>query len=206
MGLHVVIVERCESVREALYMLLKNVPVITTITNVTTIASMEDAFATHIVDLVLIEQALVTESVLLSGKHFVIIAEEVNIQLLQAVTNYNICAYLLRENASEALLKIVLLLVEKECTNTFLLNTTVLSALLDATVTKKSLKVTDITMLTERECEVLSLLHKGRKNCEIAVLLGIETTTVRTHIASVLKKLDVTRYQVPSLTLPEHFQ
>jgi len=206
MGLHVVIVERCKSVREALYMLLKNVPVITTIINVTTIEGMKDVLATHIVDLVLIEQALVTENVLLSGKHFVIIAEEVNIQLLQAVISCNACAYLLRENASEALLKIVLLLVEKECTNTFLLNTTVLSALLDATVTKKSLKVTDITMLTERECEVLSLLHKGRKNCEIAVLLGIETTTVRTHIASVLKKLDVTRYQVPSLTLPEHFQ
>ncbi len=206
MGLHVVIVERCESVREALYMLLKNVPVVTTITNVTTIASMKDTLATHIVDLILIGQALITDVTVLSGKRFVIIAEEVNLQLLQAVIDYNICTYLLRENASEALLKTALLLTEKECTNAFLLDTTVLSALLDATGTKKSLKVTDITMLTERECEVLSLLHKGRKNCEIAVLLDIETTTVRTHITSVLKKLDITRYQVPSLTLPEHCQ
>lgn len=45
--------------------------------------------------------------------------------------------------------------------------------------------------LTERETEVLRLLAQGQSNKEIARSLGIGEKTVKTHVSSILAKLDV---------------
>lgn len=45
--------------------------------------------------------------------------------------------------------------------------------------------------LTERETEVLRLLAQGRSNKEIAHLLTIGEKTVKTHVSSILAKLNV---------------
>jgi DNA-binding NarL/FixJ family response regulator len=45
--------------------------------------------------------------------------------------------------------------------------------------------------LTAREMDVLRLLGKGYRNREIAELLGLSPTTVKTHIARIFKRLDV---------------
>lgn len=44
--------------------------------------------------------------------------------------------------------------------------------------------------LTPRERDVLELLAEGRSNDEIAMALGIRTTTVRFHVRALLAKLD----------------
>ncbi len=46
--------------------------------------------------------------------------------------------------------------------------------------------------LTPRECEILDHLSKGASNKEIARTLGISPNTVKTHIASLYMKLEVT--------------
>lgn len=46
--------------------------------------------------------------------------------------------------------------------------------------------------LTERETEVLRLLAKGQSNKEIAHTLSIGEKTVKTHVSSILSKLNVT--------------
>lgn len=46
--------------------------------------------------------------------------------------------------------------------------------------------------LTARECEVLDHLAKGDSNKEIARALGVSPNTVKTHIASLYTKLEVT--------------
>jgi NarL family two-component system response regulator LiaR len=46
-------------------------------------------------------------------------------------------------------------------------------------------------VLTERELEVLRLLAKGKSNPEIGAVLYISTTTVRSHVSSILAKLKV---------------
>ncbi len=45
--------------------------------------------------------------------------------------------------------------------------------------------------LTERETDVLRLLALGRANKEIALELNVSEKTVKTHVSSILRKLDV---------------
>jgi DNA-binding NarL/FixJ family response regulator len=50
---------------------------------------------------------------------------------------------------------------------------------------------TDVDALTARERQVLDLLVDGHSTVVIADRLGVSKNTVRTHVASVLRKLDV---------------
>ena len=52
--------------------------------------------------------------------------------------------------------------------------------------------------LTPRECEILELLASGRSTKEMARQLDISPNTVKTHVARVYEKLDVSR-RVPAL-------
>jgi DNA-binding NarL/FixJ family response regulator len=49
----------------------------------------------------------------------------------------------------------------------------------------------EVSTLTSRELEVLKLVSKGLSNAEIAKELFVSETTVKTHVAHVLTKLDV---------------
>ncbi|MBX5450970.1 response regulator transcription factor, partial [Thermogemmatispora sp.] len=49
----------------------------------------------------------------------------------------------------------------------------------------------ELSQLTAREREILSLLAAGCSNKEIAAQLGISQTTVKTHIAHIYRKLDI---------------
>ncbi len=46
-------------------------------------------------------------------------------------------------------------------------------------------------LLSEREVEVLQLMAKGSANKEIAISLSITDSTVKTHVANIFQKLDV---------------
>ena len=45
--------------------------------------------------------------------------------------------------------------------------------------------------LTDRETDVLKLVAAGKSNKEVAVALGITERTVKTHVSSIMSKLDV---------------
>ena len=52
--------------------------------------------------------------------------------------------------------------------------------------------VEGLDALTARQREVLALLAKGLSNREIAGVLGISASTVKTHVENLLRLLDVT--------------
>ena len=45
--------------------------------------------------------------------------------------------------------------------------------------------------LTERELDVLRLIAQGMSNKQVALQLSISTTTVRSHVSSIMRKLDL---------------
>lgn len=47
------------------------------------------------------------------------------------------------------------------------------------------------TILSERECEILKLIARGKKRAEIAELLNISVNTVATHTKSIYNKLEI---------------
>ena len=161
--LHIVVAEERTFVREVLCALLRSVPIVATIYETTTYEETKNYLTSHAVDLLLIHQSLIVDISLLPRNHFVIIADEVDTRMLLAASQYNACGYPLRENASEALLKILLRLAEKEDVKALLLDTTVLPSLLQSLITRESSATTNITMLTEREREVLYLQETSQK-------------------------------------------
>ena len=54
-------------------------------------------------------------------------------------------------------------------------------------------------LLSDREREVLQIIAEGRSNKEVANLLNISLTTVETHRAHILQKLDI--HNIPELIL-----
>jgi len=54
-------------------------------------------------------------------------------------------------------------------------------------------------LLSDREREILQMVAEGRSNKEVANLLNISPTTVETHRAHILQKLDI--HSVPELVL-----
>jgi DNA-binding NarL/FixJ family response regulator len=54
-------------------------------------------------------------------------------------------------------------------------------------------------LLSDREREVLQMIVEGRSNKEVANLLNISLTTVETHRAHILRKLDI--HSIPELIL-----
>ena len=58
---------------------------------------------------------------------------------------------------------------------------------------EKNAKAMEYLGITSRECEVLELLAEGRSNQEIADTLYVSANTVKTHLAHLYDKLEVSR-------------
>jgi DNA-binding NarL/FixJ family response regulator len=96
-------------------------------------------------------------------------------------------AYLLKDAPREELFKAIRAVYRGES----LIQPVVASRVLDK-LAELSRKNPGAETLSEREVEVLRLMAKGDSNSNIAELLSITQSTVKTHITSIFQKLGVT--------------
>ncbi len=163
---------------------------------------MRQFLASQSVDLVLIHQSLVTDIKILPQNHFVILANELDMYILKACCEQHACGYILEQNVSEDLLKLVLRCVEKEDVQAFFLDFAVALLLLDHKEANL-LFTNQLEELTDREREVFYLLHSNLEDRVIAKRLSISPNTVRSYVASISRKLNLTRSEIKHLRLPD---
>ncbi len=60
------------------------------------------------------------------------------------------------------------------------------------------------SLLTEREIDVLACMARGYSNKQIAVELSVSTTTVRTHVSNLLRKLNLENRTQLALYASQH--
>ncbi len=108
-----------------------------------------------------------------------------------------IAGYVLAENSVNEFIETIRMAVRGEAILSPKLTAIVMSRLASLAQTRGWTDVIDPTTaavkaLTSRECEVIELVGRGLTNQEIADLLAIEVGTVKNHVHSILRKLDVT--------------
>lgn len=202
MGLHIVVAEQRNLIRKVLCTLLAIIPTVEHIHETATMEEVKHYLASQPVDLVLIHQSLVTDIKVLPKNHFVILTNELDIHILHASCEQQACGYILEENISEDLLRLVLHCVEKENVQAFFLDPTIILLLLSH-VEDNFLLTSKLEQLTNRELEVFYLLHSRLEDGVIAKSLSISPNTVRSYVSSISHKLNLTRGEIKHLRLPE---
>jgi DNA-binding NarL/FixJ family response regulator len=56
---------------------------------------------------------------------------------------------------------------------------------------KKNIKADPLSLLSQRECEVLKLVVEGRTSKEIAALIGVKPSSIHTYRSRIMSKLEI---------------
>lgn len=202
MGLHLLIADPRELVRKGLQTLFVTIEVVDTVDEIDTSKKLNQYLATHQrVDLVIVHQSLITTFTLLPDGHFVVLADKLDQGNLLTAFDKGAIGYL-SENPWSQLLLITLQIAQEGGESAFLLDPAITPVLLDRARNNTN-PSTSIDTLTTREQEVFLCLRRGLTDAEIARELCITQPTVRTHIGSILRKLQTTRRQIKYLPLPD---
>jgi DNA-binding NarL/FixJ family response regulator len=189
--------------RKGLHTLFKTVRIARCI-EAATIHEIKQALVSYPIDLVVIHQSLITAIKLLPKDHFVIMAERLDIDLLNIARRYGARGYL-QENPSLELLQLLLRIAQREGEKSFFLDPGLVPDLLDALPEDYSPAV-DLHELTPTEREILYLLHDDPEYSEIAKRLSVAESTVRYHVHHITNKLGMRREQLMRLKLPKNQQ
>ena len=109
------------------------------------------------------------------------------IEFLLKAVEIGIDGYLLKESNSSELKKAIFHVIEGE---TYIQPSMI--PLLNSKMVERDIEKEKINLLTRRELAVLKLLSVGLYNKEIGKKLDISERTVKNHISSIFKKIDVT--------------
>lgn len=199
---HILLADPREYHRRGLRTLFSAIPIVECIYEAATVEELKNCLASYTVDFVVIHQSLISASSVLPRKHFVIMAEELDKDLLRIARERGARGYLLDDPSIE-FLQVVLRIAEREGGKGFFLDPDLAPDLLD-TISRDDPASVDLSKLTPAERKVLYLMHDGLNYTEIAEQLSIATVTVRSHVHNILGKLGISRQQLMRLRLPKN--
>jgi len=141
------------------------------------------------IDLILVNQSLVTDITTLPRGRFVILAAEFDMLAFKMAYKHGASGYLL-ENTSAKLLHTVLYQNE----GAFLIEPTIAIHVIEYLSCDSRFTVRD-ELLTRREKEIIDLLRGGIDRRTIARQLHISEATLKTHIKNITRKRESTLYE-----------
>jgi DNA-binding NarL/FixJ family response regulator len=181
---------------------LSTLPNVKRVSIATTLQEALYLCTSHSYNLLFVHHSLI-EQVSASLPTFVVVTDSPTRQQAQIACQLGARGYI-RANATGRTLERLLQEIEQGDTSEFFIEQYINHILLDEDEQASTLTpITDIESLSPREQEVFYLLHDGLRNKDIEKQLCIGEATVRTYVANIQHKLQVTRYQIPSLRLPE---
>lgn len=202
MGMHILLADSREYFRRRLRDLFSSISIVKYIYETSTIKGLKNYLDYCTIDLLIIHQSLITDIGILPRGHFIIIAQELNRDLLKITREQGACGYLLEDPSVESL-RVILDIAQKEGKQGFFLDPNLASDLLDVLFNDDSTSI-DLRQLTPVEKNILYLMHDDLSYAKIAERLSIATVTVRSHVHNISKKLGISRRQMMRLKLPEN--
>lgn len=204
MGLHILLAEPPNFTARKLQELIEASPVVESVELVVTEDELKNYLAFQTVDFVIVHQALVSDFSLLPRNHFLVIADKADKKVLLAVRDHDGRGYLLARWIQDMIQSIVRVAAGEEA-SLFLLGPSlsfeVVKALDEVKFLAPSIPV-HLDVLAPQERRVLSLLHDGLSNSEIAERLCITNGSIRSYVSRIVHKLGMTREQIQHLQLP----
>jgi len=182
MGQNILIAEPCELLRIGLRTIFAGDQRVSNIHEATTSKGLETHFRSHRIELVVVNQSLITDVTLLPMGSFVILASKMDMAILKAAYKQKGRGYL-SENVSSDLLLAVLDYNERS----FLIEPSLMPWVMDGLVGKAFATLNE-ELLTPRETEIVKLLRDGLDHHTIARTLCIAEATLKTHIKNIARK------------------
>jgi DNA-binding NarL/FixJ family response regulator len=182
MGLNVLIAEPCELLRVGLRTIFFESTRVSNIYEAATKESLKTQLRSYTLDLVVINQVLVTDVMLLPRGKFAILTSEPDIAILKAAYRQGMRGYL-SENVSAELLRMVL----HPSGDSFLMEPTLAPWFMECLFGNTFSSIKE-ELLTPREREIIHLLREGLDRPTIAKHLCIAETTLKTHIKNIAHK------------------
>lgn len=182
MGQNILIAEPCELLRIGLRTIFAEDQRVSNIHEATTNKGLEIQLRSHGVDLVVVNQSLITDVARLPMGDFVILAAKLDMAVLKATYKHKGRGYL-SESVSAELLRIVLDRNE----HAFLIEPSLTSWVMDSLFGNAFVALNE-DLLTPREKEINALLREGLDRPTIAKTLCIAETTLKTHIKNIARK------------------
>ncbi len=112
-----------------------------------------------------------------------------NHAFIEKALNYGVKGYILKDTAADEIIPAI----REVYADRYFLSSRISSFLIKDYVykKKKSLKLKSISMLTDREKEILQMIAEGIHNKEIAQRLNLSLKTVLVHRNNIMHKLDI---------------
>jgi DNA-binding NarL/FixJ family response regulator len=184
MGQDILIAEPCELLRTGLRTIFAEDQRVSSIHEIATSKDLETCLHSYEVDLIVVNQSLITDITCLPMGQFVILTSKLDSAMLKAACKHK-CRGYLSEQVSAEFLRTVL----DQAEDTFLIEPNFASwAMADLFSNAFSFSMFNEGLLTPREKEIVALLREGLDRPTIAKTLCIAETTLKTHIKNIARK------------------